>query len=192
MRIIITESIINEIGIKNKEIGNFFDTHSHVYSGKNIVKKFPKKRKEFNEVELLCFNIMSNYPNIFVWTKIINKSMVIQKKVDVLLAYRDYESLDNYFIDNQLGGSFETYLELLGTFGKESSARNRLKKAFFDSNPDTNLIKIFNEFNLWGVKMNYVYKKHKDSLARKSLDLNSGNFGYDNGKLKCFDFIIAL
>lgn len=186
MKVIINEKIIKELYTSTNNKVERESVASEVYLGRKIVKKIAKK-DEYNGLQLKVFKLMQQHPEVFAWTKIINKRLVIQEKLDAVRARNDYLSLFEKMRLHHLNSNFRYILEMIIIKGIEKYEEDiKFIKKLLDDEED---ILILNKLVSLTEKVHEIYRENH-FLKNYMPDFHAGNIGYDkNNDLKILDFI---
>lgn len=176
MKIIVSENIITELKTypnQNITRGSF----SNVYVGNKWVKKISRKPNGYSQEELDVFELMENYPNFFAETKVINKKLVIQKKIDT-------KTIQSFFSDFPKTSELIDFLDR--TFEK-GFWENKVEHDFFLKTIDSKFKEIFDKFVLFAIDFNKTLYRRFKNISRYEPDINLGNWGMDGDNLKLLD-----
>lgn len=176
MKVIISKNILTELKIypnQNITKGSFSD----VYVGNKWVKKISRKKNGYSQEELDVFELMEIYPNFFAETKIINKKLVIQKKLDT-------KKIESFFSDLQITIQFIDFLEKIFEKG---FWENKEQHDFFLKLIEPELKTMFNKFVQFAIEFNQKLYRRFKSISSYHPDINSGNWGMDGDNLKLLD-----
>lgn len=191
--IIISETILNELLTRKNRL-SADSSVSKVYYGNNWVKKIKNPATNtgstYSKEELLQYTIMQDNQNSGIFPPTIVKQtkdkngalhpLILQRKVDVDSQISIYHKI----IINIQPINFRQTIEVIGDRGISSSMKEDIRE--IHETLSEGLSKYFDEYIDIVSKLHQIRKKYH--LEYRS-DLNSGNFGFYNGKLVIIDFL---
>lgn len=202
-KIRLSETFLNELNLSQKNLNKFIGHGDYQYAfyssdpkkiikfGRNhlsdSIKKADKEPKDFvkrkyNENELYQFVEMQKYPQYFVKIYKITKEYVVTERLNTSLAKTQFLNI-NSFLNENYNISFA---DMLSEFASVNGRITDMMESYYDAHnklqkklsPD--LIKSYKQF------MELIL--NITNLKLFELDINSGNFGYDDkGILKMLD-----
>lgn len=177
MKIIISESMLDELSTKANDKSTVFSGSSTVWFGKNYVKKIPIDGVEFSHVEMVKFKIMTKHPEIFPNTiirKLSSGTIVLQKIVNTQAVESDVSNFIKFKIFDNIK-QFARFMNSVAHYG------------YVTDYSIVDLSKSNNQYEVLSKYINLCLLLHKvaDLLH---MDLHDDNWGYLDGELKIIDF----
>lgn len=204
MKVIVSESVLNEL--QTRKNPRKTGAESQAYLGSNWVKKFAHGG-EYNEENLLQYELMEENPDIFPETRIKTMNngsiIVLQRKVDVSVQEQMWEKVSRAYHWRQFNTTFRTLLEGIAEQGLTSEWQEIIDwqiQYMRDNEIGLHDIRNYDANQIIGWFQEYInlcnnlheITKNDFVLKRYQMDLHDENFGLDGGKLKIIDFISAL
>ncbi len=196
-KLIISETFLNELLTKHNEMGNE-SSFSKVYLGDKWVKKISRDNSgKYPRAELLQYETMQEYPQIFPATKIkyLNSGIVIlQQKMNVKKAQLIWDEIDQ-IVESYDDGSFwlRLLVQKMAKRPNDPDVKNTNEKIleYFQTQNVTNeTLNRFKEYLNLSLEL-YNIRESNPELKNYSVDLHRNNYGVDdNNNLKIIDFIV--
>lgn len=208
-KIIISEKILSELNIKDKNKEKFIGYGGYQYAfqsdDKDKVIKFGREsnededkgdgqgnytitkfaNREYNDDEIYEFQEMSKHPKYFPIFYKINKKFVVVEKLNSEKARQEYLTIAK-FLQNNFKINRPIFKELLkeykavGNFFKMDEFYQKAHEFFLKNIDNQNLKSAYYKFT--------SLVKSIENLRLFEIDISSTNFGYDkNGNLKMLD-----
>lgn len=202
-KIRLSETFLNELNLSQKNLNKFIGHGDYQYAfyssdpkkiikfGRNhlsdSIKKADKEPKDFvkrkyNENELYQFVEMQKYPQYFVKVYKITKEYVVTERLNTSLAKTQFLNINSFLKENYN----ISFADMLSEFASVNGRITDMMKIFYEAynklqkKLSSDLIKSCKQF------MKLIL--NITNLKLFEIDINSGNFGYDDkGILKMLD-----
>ena len=189
MVVILSETILNELNIKNIQRKSFDSgSYTDVYNvGKNKVGKVFLSDTETRDFIIEIYKIMKKYPDVFGNIRITKDGHVIQDKFDTNAFKIEYLQLNNQLKVVDYHTDLDDLINniIMLRYNKEEDILAPLKNL-----KNTKYHQPFLKYIKFALKVRNIYQKHKFTFQHKFPDIHIGNLALDSqGNLKIIDFI---